>query len=384
MLKNHQICSRCIYDDTIPNISFDEEGVCSYCHEIDVLERLYPNDDRGKKKLDDIISQMKKDGRNKKYDAIIGVSGGCDSSYLLHYLTKEYNLRLLAVHFDNTYNSTIATENINIMLEKLNIDLFTIVVDNEEFDDLLLSHLKAGVKEIENPTDIGLATTMNIAASKYGIKYKIDGHSFRTEGSAPTGWIYMDAKYIQSVHKKFGHKKMKTFPNLWLSRQLKWMLFNSIQSVRPLYYIDYDKEAAKKLLSEEYGWQWYGGHHLENRTASFLHSYFFPKRWNIDFRIAGYSAYCRDGRMSRDEALDLMNKDPHIEDGLLDYMKTRLKLSDQEFDHLMSLPKKHYSDFKTYKKTFEIMRPFFYLMAKLNRIPMSFYLKYTVKQNKSE
>ncbi|PHZ84844.1 N-acetyl sugar amidotransferase [Paremcibacter congregatus] len=377
-----QICTRCIYDNTLPNISFNEKGVCNYCHEIDELAAIYPNGEEGSIELKKVISNIKKAGKGKKYDAIIGVSGGCDSSYLLHYLTTEHNLRLLAVHFDNTYNSTIATENINALLSKLNIDLFTIVVDNNEYDDLLLAHLKAGVKEIDNPTDVGLAATMNIAAAKYGIKYKIDGHCFRTEGSAPTGWVYIDGKYVASVHAQFGTGKLKTFPNLWLSKQLKWMLFNQIKSIRPLYYLNYNKEEAKQMLTETYGWQWYGGHHLENRTASFVHSYFFPKRWGIDFRIAGYSAYCRDGRMTRQEALELMKQDPHIEDGLLDYMKTRLKLTDEGLEALMRLPKKDYTDFKTYKRTFEILRPFFYLMAKMDLIPMSFYLKYTIKQDK--
>lgn len=374
-----QICSRCIYGDDVPNIKFDDEGVCNYCRQIEHLSDIYPNDERGKVILDGIVEEIKRSGKGKKYDAIIGVSGGCDSSYLAHKMTTEYGLRLLAVHFDNTWNSRIATENINNVLEKLNIDLFTKVVDNNEFDDLLLSFMKSGVKDIESPTDIGLATTMNLAAKKYGIKYKLDGHSFRTEGSAPMGWIYMDAKYIQSVHRKFGKVKMKTFPNLWLSKQFKWMLFNRIKTIRPLYYIDYDKEAAKKLLAENYGWQWYGGHHLENRTAAFLHSYFLPKRWNIDFRIVGYAAYCRDGRMTREEALGLMDEEPLLENGLLDYFKKRLLLSNEDFEALMNLPKKKYSDYKTYKKTFERMRPFFYLMAKMELIPMSFYIKYTEK-----
>lgn len=372
-----QICQRCIYDETVPNITFDDEGICNYCRQIEELESQFPNDERGESELQRLVDEMKAAGKGKKYDALIGVSGGCDSSYLMHLMTKKYGLRLLAVHFDNTWNSTIATENIHVMTDKLGIDLYTYVVDSKEFDDLILSHLKAGVKEIENPTDIALATTMNMAAEKYGIKYKIDGHSFRTEGSAPVGWIYMDAKYIQSVHKKYGKLPMKTFPNLWLSKQLKWMLFNRIKSIRPLYYLQYDKEAAKKLLSDEYGWVWYGGHHLENRTASFLHSYFLPKRWNIDFRIAGYSAYCRDGRMTREEALDLMKQPPHMEEGLLDYYIKRLNLTNEQFEELMALPKKHYSEFKTYKKVFERMRPFFYLMARWNLIPWSFYIKYT-------
>jgi N-acetyl sugar amidotransferase len=375
---NHEICTRCIFDKTIPNISFDSEGVCSYCAQIDELADRFPNDERGAVQLQEIVNRIKESGKGKKYDAIIGVSGGCDSSYLMHLMKVKYGLRLLAVHFDNTWNSTIATENIHALTEALDIDLFTYVVDATEFDDLILSFLKSGVRDIETPTDIGLATTMNIAAEKYSVKYKIDGHSFRTEGSAPMGWIYMDAKYIQSVHKEFGTVAMKTFPNLWLYKQLKWMLFGRIESIRPLYFLQYDKEAAKEMLTKEYGWKWYGGHHLENRTASFFHSYFFPVRWQSDFRIAGYSAYCREGDMSREEALELMKEPPHIEEGLLEYYKKRLNLSDEQFDRLMTLPKKHYSDFKTYKKTFERMRPFFLLMAKWNLIPWSFYIKYTI------
>jgi N-acetyl sugar amidotransferase len=385
MKMTYQICTRCIYDTKVPNIKFNSTGVCNYCEQIDDLAKQFPNDERGEIELQRLVNEMKVAGKGKKYDALIGVSGGCDSSYLLHLMTKKYGLRLLAVHFDNTWNSTVATENIHCMTEKLGIDLYTHVVDAQEFDDLLLAHLKAGVKEIENPTDIGLATTMNIAAEKHGIKYKIDGHSFRTEGSAPMGWIYMDAKYIESVHKEFGKVKMKTFPNLWLSKQLKWMLFNQIKSIRPLYYLQYDKEAAKTMLAKDYGWIWYGGHHLENRTSSFLHSYFLPKRWDIDFRIAGHSAYCRDGRMTREEALGLMKEEPHIEDGLLEFYKKRLSLSDSEFDQLMNLPKKQYTDFNTYKQTFERMRPFFYLMAKWKLIPWSFYIKYTLPhKNQSE
>lgn len=373
-----QICQRCIYDETVPNTTFDSEGVCNYCRQIEELEAQFPNDERGEQELQKLVDEMKAAGKGKKYDALIGVSGGCDSSYLMHLMTKKYGLRLLAVHFDNTWNSTIATENIHAVTDKLGIDLYTHVVDSKEFDDIVLSFLKAGVRDIECPTDIGLATTMNMAAEKYGIKYKIDGHSFRTEGSAPMGWIYMDAKYIQSVHKEYGTVPMKTFPNLWLSKQLKWMVFNQIKSVRPLYFLEYDKEAAKEMLTRDYGWTWYGGHHLENRTAAFFHSYFFPKRWNSDFRIVGYSAYCRDGRMTREEALELMKEDPHIEDGLLEYYKKRLNLSDEEFEKLMTQPKKYYTDFKNYKKTFERMRPFFYVMAKAGLIPWSFYIKYTL------
>lgn len=374
------ICSRCIYDETVPNISFDTaDGVCNYCRQIEGMEAEYPTGAEGLARLDKLVDDMRAAGKGKKYDAIIGVSGGCDSSYLLHQMKEVYGLRLLAAHFDNTWNSTIATENIHNVLEKLNVDLFTIVVDNKEYDDIYRSFLQAGVKDIDCPTDIALATTLYKAAEKFGIKYMIEGHSFRTEGIAPLGWVYMDGKYIESVHKQYGTRPMKTFPNLWMKDQLRWMLFSGIKKVRPLYYMDYDKEAAKKLLAEKYGWKWYGGHHLENRFTAFVHSYFFPTRWDTDFRIAGYSAYCRNGWMSREEAMGLMREPPHIEPDLVDFVKKRLGYSDSDFDQIMSLPKKSYKDFVTYKKTFETMRPFFWAMYKADLIPKSFYMKYTAK-----
>lgn len=376
---NKLICTRCIYDDSVPNISFDGEGVCNYCRQIDALEAEYPTGREGEARMQKLVDEMKAAGRGKKYDAVIGVSGGCDSSYLVHQMKEVYGLRLLAAHFDNTWNSTIATENIHNVLDKLGVDLFTIVVDNKEYDDIYRSFFRAGVKDIDCPTDIGLATTLYRAAEKFGIKYMIEGHSFRTEGVAPLGWVYMDGKYIDSVHRQFGSVPMKTFPNLWLHLQLKWMLFGGIKKIRPLYYMDYDKEAAKKLLTEKYGWQWYGGHHLENRYTAFVHSYFFPRRWDMDFRIAGYSAYCRNGWMTREEALRLMGEPPHIEAGLVDFVKKRLGFSEEEFERLMTMPKKTYKDYVTYKKIFERMRPFFWVMYKMDLIPKSFYMKYTAK-----
>ena len=374
-----KICTRCIYDESVPNISFDAGGVCSYCRQIEALENEYPTGVEGKVCLDKLIAEIKAAGKGKKYDAVIGVSGGCDSSYLVHQMREVYGLRLLAAHFDNTWNSTIATENIHNVLEKLGVDLFTIVVDNKEYDDIYRSFFKAGVKDLETPTDIGLATTLYKAAQKFGLEYMIEGHSFRTEGVAPLGWIYMDGKYIDSVQRQFGTMPMKTFPNLWLADFIRWMVFGRIKKVRPLYYMDYDKEAAKTLLTEKYGWQWYGGHHLENRFTAFYHSHFLPSRWNIDFRIAGYSAYCRNGWMTREEALRLMREPPHIEPDLVEFVKKRLGFSDAAFEQLMTLPKKTYRDYATYKRTFERLRPFFWLMYKMDLVPKSFYIKYTVK-----
>jgi len=373
-----QICSRCISDDSIPGISFDSRGVCNYCKIHDNFDKEYPTGDQGQKILQEIANKIKYQGRNKKYDCIIGVSGGCDSSFTL-YLAKKLGLRPLAVHFDNTWNSNIATQNIHKVLKKLDVELYTYVVNNEEYDDIYRSFLKAGVKDIDIPTDIGLATTLHKAAETYEIKYILDGHSFRTEGIVPTDFVYMDAKYIESVQNKFGTRKLETFPNLWMKDQLKWMLFLRIKRIRPLYYIDYQKEEAKKMLSLEFGWQWYGGHHMENRFTIFAVNYFYPKRFNVDFRKIEFSGLIRSEQMNREIALEEIQKPPTIDNEIIQLVKKRLRLTDEEFDTIMNQPKKTYRDYKTYKHTFERFWWFFWSMYKMNLVSKSFYMKYTKK-----
>lgn len=373
-------CARCLYDETTPNISFDSQGICNYCKIHEQLDREYPINEEGHRILCQKADIIKKEGKGKKYDVIVGVSGGCDSSYLV-YLAKELGLRPLAVHFDNTWDSTTAVENIQNVLKKLDVELFTYVVDNEEYDDIYRSFFKSGTPDLEIPTDIGLAATLYMAAEKYGIKYIFEGHAFRTEGLAPLGWIYIDGKYINDVQKKYGTIKPKTFPNLLLAAQLKWMLFRRIKKIRPLWYVNYKKEETKKFLTNEFGWKWYGGHHLENRITYFYHTYFLPRRFSIDMRLLGYSALVRSGQMLREEGLELIQHPPNPDPGLIEMVKKRLGFSDEEFEYYMTIPKKTYRDFKTYKQLFEKMRPFFWILAKMDLIPMSFYIKYTSKNN---
>jgi N-acetyl sugar amidotransferase len=369
-------CSRCLYDETLPTITFDASGVCNYCHTHDQLVQEYPTGAEGKTRLRAIADEIRKAGRGKKYDVIVGVSGGCDSSYMLH-MAMEYGLRPLAVHFDNTWDSTVAVENIQNVLQKLDIDLFTYVVDNKEYDDIYRSFLQAGVLDIEAPTDIGLATTLYLAAEKYGVKYMFEGHSFRTEGIAPLGWVYMDAKYIESVQKQYGTRPLKTFPNLWMWQFFKWTAIDRIQKIRPLYYMDYVKKDAMELITARYGWQWYGGHHLENRFTSFWHTYFAPRRFGIDSRLLGHSALVRSGQMTREEGLEALAQPQTFDPELIEMVKKRLGYTDEEFERLMNLPKKTYRDFATYKQSFERWRWFWWVMYKLNRVPKSFYLKFT-------
>ena len=369
-------CARCLYDETTPRITFDELGVCSYCATYDSLDAEHPTGAEGQERLRAIADQIKEAGDGKPYDCIVGVSGGCDSSYTL-YLAKQLGLRPLAVHFDNTWNSTIATENIRSVLKALDVDLHTYVVDNEEYDDIYRAFLEAGVPDIEAPTDIGLAAAIYRAASKFGIKYTLEGHSFRTEGISPLGWLYADGRYVSSVHRRHGTMRMKTYPNLWLTSFLYWTAIKKIRKIRPLYYVDYRKEQAKDLLTSELNWKWYGGHHLENRFTAFYHSYFIPKRWGQDFRVLGYAGLVRAGQMTREEGLAKLAESPYLEPDLLLYVKKRLGYSDEDFERVMTLPKRSFHDYDTYKTTFERLKPLFRMLAERDLVPKTFYMKFT-------
>ena len=369
-----QQCVRCVYDSTIPGISFDSNGICSYCKTHDEMEKQYPTGDEGEKRLRQLAAEVQRKGRNNKYDCVIGVSGGCDSSFML-YKAKQLGLRPLAAHFDNTWNSRISVENIHIMLNKLGIDLYTYVMDNDEWSDLALSFLKASVPEIDALTDIALVTTLYLTAAENNIKYIFDAHSFRTEGFSPLGWFYFDGKYIQDVHDKFGRMPMNKFPNLWLSRWMRWLL-SGIKRMRPLYYAEYNKQKTMDFLQKEFGWQWYGGHHMENRYTIFCDNYILPRKFNIDLRYVEFSALIRSGNMTREEALKELERPPVCDEEIISEVKKRLNLTNEEFDGLISLPKKSFRDYKTYLATFKRLRLFFWLMYKMDRVPKTFYIKY--------
>lgn len=378
-LRTRRICTRCIYDETVGGIRFDAGGVCNYCHTIDQLRIEYATGSpEGEKRLRDLIDRMRQDGRNKKYDCVVGVSGGTDSSFMIA-KAVEWGLRPLAVHYDNTWNTAIATENIKKVLGKLGVDLYTHVVDNKEADDIIKAFFKASVPDLDCATDIALAETLYRAADTYGVGYILEGHSYIAEGISPLGTLYMDGKYIRSVHKLYGTMPMRTYPNMPIWTFMKWILLKRIKKIRPLWYIGYSKTEARAFLEREFGWQYYGGHHLENRITAFHHSYYNPMKFGIDNRNNSLSASVRAGVLSRDEALMEFAEPPYMEPDLLEYFKKRLGLSDEEFASTMALPTKSYRDYPTYKRTFERLRPLFFLLAKANLVPMSFYIKYTSK-----
>lgn len=372
-----QICTRCIYDERVPSIYFDENGVCNYCHQVDNLISQYgTGQESGESLFKEIVDDIKRQGSGKKYDCIVGVSGGTDSSYLVYLAKIKWGLRPLAVHYDNTWNSAIATMNIHKVLKKLDVDLYTHVVANKEADDIFRSFFLAGVPEIEASTDLGYAYLLRKVAEKYSIKYILEGHSFIAEGITPLGFNYFDGKYIQSIHKQFGRSKINTYPLMTFSRFLKSAIFHQLKFIRPFWYIKYSKEDAQNFLRKEFNWLYYGGHHLENRMTAFYHSVYLPQKFGSDMRNNTLSARVRNGSMSREDAWAEYNTPPLIEEELVNYFKKRLEISDKQHEKIMNAEPKKWTDYPTYKKRFERFRPLFYILAKSNLVPMSFYLKY--------
>jgi len=377
MPEHIKICSKCIYDDRTPSIFYDVDGVCNYCHMVDeLIEEYGTGTARGEAHIQQVIQEIKLAGKGKPYDCAVGVSGGTDSSYMLWWAI-ENGLRPLAVHYDNTWNTSIATENIRKVTSKLKVDLYTHVIDNKESDDIFKSFFLAGVPEIEAATDLALAETMYRAAQKYKIKYILEGHSFVAEGISPLGKNYFDGRYIKTIHNSYGKLPMKTYPLMTFTQFMKWTLFYRIKKIRPLWYIAYSKEDAKAFLEKEFGWQYYGGHHLENRMTSFFHGIYCPQKFNIDYRNNSLSASVRAMKMNREDALhEYFEEPPYIETELLSYFKKRLDLTDEEYDRIMGSPPRYWYEFPTYKKIFEILRPLFYILMKSDLVPRSFYMKY--------
>lgn len=377
---NIKICTKCIYDQKILGINFDKNGICNYCLQIESLLKEYKTGlPEGENIFNLILNEIKDIGKNKKYDCIIGVSGGTDSSYLLHLAKKVWGLKPLAVHYDNTWNSAIATININKMLKQLDIDLYTHVVDNKEVDDIFKSFFFAGVPELEASTDLAYAYLLRIVSKKFNIKYILEGHSFVTEGISPLGLNYFDGKYIKEIHKKFGKIKLKTYPLLTLTKFLKSIIFDRVKFIRPFWYINYSKESAQQFLKDKYNWKYYGGHHLENRMTAFYHQVYLPQKFNVDLRTLSLSALARSGIMKRDDAINELKKKRNIDNSLIKLFKKRLNLTDMEYNNVMNSEPNYWQSYPTYKKFFEFFGPIFYFFAKLNLLTMSFYLKYCKK-----
>jgi N-acetyl sugar amidotransferase len=370
------ICSRCIFSDEIFTITFNENGVCNYCIQIEELCDEYGTKTQaGENKLLKLIGEIKKKGEKNKYDCAIGISGGTDSSYLLM-KAYDWGLKPLAVHYDNTWNTAVSTENIRKITSSLNIDLYTHVINNKEHDQIKLAFLKAGVQEFDTDTDLAFVQVLRSAAAKYNIKYILEGHSFMEEGISPIHNNYFDGRYIEDIILKHSNIKIKTYPLMTFFQFLKWIIVYRQKFIRPLWYINYTKKKAREELQGRTGWLNYDGHHLENRASSFAHQIWIPERFGTDYRILVLAAKVRNGEISRQEALKQFNSPLKKNEKLEKYVIKRLNLTLEEYKEIFRNKKKTWRDFKTYKNRFEKLRFLFYLFAKAKLIPYSFYLKY--------
>jgi N-acetyl sugar amidotransferase len=374
--NSNQLCSRCILDDSIPGITFDERGECPFCKIHDRLEERYSLVDNPEIKLKHLVDKIRRAGKGNKYDCIVGVSGGRDSTYTL-YNTVKLGLRPLVVHFDNGWNSDIAVQNIKNACQKLGVDLYTHVSDWEEFKDLQRAFLKASVSDAEVPTDWVIFSVLFKVAAKERIRYIIHGHSFRTEGTTPLSWTYMDGRYVRFIHKKFGSGKAKSFPIMGLPEYLYYTLIRRIRQERILYYIQYDEKKVMDLITKELNWKDYGGKHHESKYTAFFQAYVLTRKFNIDKRKLHYSALIRSGQLTREQALIQVQTDPYSGgEELLDYCLKKLDFTMEEFNVIMDQKPRSFKDYKSFYSFVKFMEKPVKWATKLGIVPETVYLKY--------
>ena len=371
-----QICSRCLMDNTVPGIEYDESGECTFCKIHDDLESKFPLNEESKEELSRIAKRIIFEGKGKEYDCIVGVSGGRDSTYTLYNAVK-LGLRPLAVHFDNGWNSEIAVQNIKNACDILNVDLHTHVANWEEFKNLQRSFLFASVPDAEVPTDWVIFSVLFAEAVKYKVKYIVHGHSFRTEGTTPLSWTYMDGRYVKDVQKKFGKAHQNSFPNMGIFKYLYYSVIKRIKQIRLLYYIPYNEVDVMEILENKLGWKNYGDKHHESKYTSFFQAYILTRKFRIDKRKLHYSAKVRNGQLSRGKALKIIQSDPY-NGGMeaLEYCLKKLDLTKKEFDDIMNNPIKNFMDFDSYYQFVKLMKVPISWANRLGIVPDTVYKKY--------
>lgn len=361
-VNEYRICSKSVMDNIAdPDISFNENGVCNYYYEYHEKAkfRLF-NNEQNNSKLDEILKKIKTAGKAKEYDCIIGVSGGVDSTYVA-YLVKQLGLRPLAVHFDNGWNSELAVKNIEHVLTKLGIDLFTYVIDWAEFKSLQLAFLKASTPDGEVPTDHAITALLFQVANEKGVKFIINGNNFATESVMPRTWSYghIDRKYIFWVNKKFGNKKLKDYPYITPLKYSYYMFVKGIRIISILNYAFYQKSEAMRVLQEQLGWKYYGGKHYESIYTRFFQGYILPEKFHIDKRKAHLSALIFSGQITRDEALLELQK-PIYPAKLLQedkvFVNKKLELTEDAFQKIMDLSARTFHDYPNQYRLHQFLR----------------------------
>jgi N-acetyl sugar amidotransferase len=373
-----KVCARGVWDESVPGIEFDESGVSNYALLFDSLVNEYPRGEVGKLIWDEKVERIKRQGKDKKYDCIIGVSGGTDSCYLLHLAKSQYGLRPLAVNLDNGWSSDTAVKNIKKVTSKLNIDLITYVIDYEEIRDLLRVFMLGRIPWIDAPTDLAIKAVLYRIASKEKIKYVFRGNDFRSEGTQPIEWTGGDDKVLKYLHKKYGRTRLKTYPNYTLLNLIYYGFIKGIKSIYPYYNLDYQKKNAQEILKTKYDWEYYGGIHHENIFTKFVLSYWLPVKFNIDKRKISLSAQILSNAIERNAALKellLLPYDKGEIDNSIKYVIKKLNFTEEEFNDIMNSENKSFFDYPSYYRLltrYRIMTKWI-LKLVLNKKPMAMF-----------
>lgn len=351
----NQICTNCVMDTTDSKIVFDEKGVCDHCRSY--YEHTLPNwrtDEAGRRELDAMVGRIRKAGAGRDFDCIIGMSGGIDSSYLTWVAKEQLGLRPLVFHVDAGWNSQIAVNNIEKLVDGLGLDLYTEVIDWEEMKDLQLAFFKSGVPHVDTPQDHAFFATMYRFAVRYGVKYILTGANLSTECVRnPVEWMYYqsDSTQLRDIHRRFGARPLVNFPVtsiLWHKVYLPYV--KGIRVVRPLNHVPYVKQQAVEFLRDRFGWQPYPQKHFESRFTRFYESYWLPQRFGYDVRKVQFSSLILTGQMTRDEALEKLQQPPYDATTIaqdFEFVATKLGITVPELQSYMDAPKKSYRDYRS-------------------------------------
>jgi N-acetyl sugar amidotransferase len=364
--NKYQVCTRCIMDTTDPEITFDSNGVCNHCREFDdvIKKNWFPNNE-GISQLESIFLQMKKDQSSKDYDCILGLSGGVDSSYLAIKL-YEAGIRPLVVHVDGGWNSELAVQNIENIVNYCRWDLHTIVIDWEEMKDLQLAYLKSGIANQDVPQDHAFFASLYHFAIKFGIKYVISGGNYSTESIFPNSWHWsaMDAINLKAIHKHFGTRKLRNYKTIgFFELYFYYPFIKKMKTIRPLNYMPYIKSDALQELKNKVGYKEYARKHGESVFTKFFQNYWLPLKYGYDKRKPHLSSLIVANQITRSEALKELTCNLYDEIELKqdkEYIAKKLGISNDEFQKILEMKCHNYSDFNN-------MSSLYFRMKKLQK-----------------
>lgn len=383
--KLYQLCINCVMDTSDPDIKFNQEGICNYCQDYDRRKKQMILDGPLREKtLEKFLTHLKLKNSHKSYDCIIGLSGGIDSSYLAYWAKHVAKLRLLAVHVDGGWNSEIATSNIEKIVKKLDIDLHTHVFDWHTMRDLQVAFLKSGVANQDTPQDHAFFAALYNFASKSKIQTVLSGYNFVSESILPRAWGHsaMDLDQIEDIHKKFGSMNLSKFPKVsFFKNYIYYPFIKKIKVVSPLNLIDYNPIEAIQVLERELDWTYYGGKHYESRFTKFFQAYWLPERFEYDKRRAHLSSLILSQIITREKALEELNKKSYDQTALeFDkiFIAKKLNLSVDQLDDLMKIPIKKFSDYKNNQNKIKLLDWFLYLLSLPKAIVRKIYTKISI------